>query len=66
MEKPDNKGQKRESLVILEKVDHYEGLLKSLATEADVSYYFLIFLRPASLVTAQISSADKDCTINQI
>jgi hypothetical protein len=35
MEKPDNKGQKRESLVILEKVDHYEGLLKSLASEGD-------------------------------
>jgi hypothetical protein len=32
---PDNVGEKRESLVILEKVGMQEGLLKSLVTEAD-------------------------------
>ncbi len=35
---PDNVGEKRESLVILEKVGMQEGLLKSLVTEADVSH----------------------------
>jgi hypothetical protein len=35
---PDNEGEKRESLVILEKVGMYEGLLKCLGTEGDVSF----------------------------
>jgi hypothetical protein len=34
---PENKGEKRESLVILEKVGQIEGLLESLGTEANVS-----------------------------
>jgi len=34
LEVPLNQGEKRESLIILEKVGHYEGLLKSLGTEA--------------------------------
>lgn len=34
LEVPLNLGEKRESLVILEKVGLYEGLLKSLGTEA--------------------------------
>lgn len=38
---PDNAGEKRESLVILEKVGMKEGLLKSLVTEADVRFLVL-------------------------
>jgi len=34
LEVPLNKGEKRESLVILEKVGLYQGLLKSLSTDA--------------------------------
>jgi hypothetical protein len=40
LELPENKGEKRESLVILEKVGNKEGLLKSLVTESDVRYAF--------------------------
>jgi hypothetical protein len=33
---PTNKGEKRESLIILEKVGLYQGLLKCLGTESEV------------------------------
>lgn len=33
--KPNNKGERRECLVILEKVEWKEGLLKMLATDAE-------------------------------
>jgi len=36
---PDNEGERRECLIILEKVDWQQGLLKSLATDAEVSTY---------------------------
>lgn len=39
---PDNKGEKRESLVILEKVGMCEGLLKSIVTEADVILSYIV------------------------
>lgn len=32
---PDNAGERRECLIILEKVDWQNGLLKSLATDAE-------------------------------
>jgi len=32
---PDNEGERRECLIILEKVDWQQGLLKSLATDAE-------------------------------
>lgn len=34
---PYNQGEKRESLVILDKAGHYKGLLKSLAKHADLN-----------------------------
>jgi hypothetical protein len=34
---PDNKGEVRESLKILEKVGNYEGLLSMVASDKDVS-----------------------------
>ena len=34
IEKPQNQGEKRESLIILEKVGHYNGLLSKIGTEA--------------------------------
>jgi hypothetical protein len=47
---PENRGEKRESLVIFEKVGNKEGLLKSLGTEGDVRYKFLnnFIFRPES------------------
>jgi hypothetical protein len=36
LELPLNEGEKRESLIILEKIDLMEGLLKKLGTEAMV------------------------------
>jgi hypothetical protein len=38
MELPKNAGEKRESLIILEKVGLYEGLLASLSTDQLVSF----------------------------
>jgi hypothetical protein len=38
---PENRGEKRESLVIFEKVGNKEGLLKSLGTEGEVRYKIL-------------------------
>lgn len=32
---PDNDGERRECLIILQKIDWIEGLLKSLATDAE-------------------------------
>jgi hypothetical protein len=43
MELPKNAGEKRESLIILEKVGLYEGLLASLNTDSLVSH-FLAFV----------------------
>lgn len=37
IEVPLNQGEKRESLIILEKIGLYTGLLQSLGTEAQVS-----------------------------
>jgi hypothetical protein len=37
--KPDNDGERRECLIILEKVDWLAGLIKSLATDPEVSTY---------------------------
>lgn len=37
---PENRGEKRESLVILEKVGNNSGLLKSLGTDLEVRYKF--------------------------
>lgn len=34
---PDNQGERRECLIILEKVDWKDGLLKCLMTDAEVS-----------------------------
>lgn len=34
---PDNDGERRECLIILEKVDWLTGLIKSLATDPEVS-----------------------------
>ena len=67
LEVPLNQGEKRESLVILEKVGLVEGLLKSLGTEALVTIFFILivltysFIRLVSLETRKISSADKHC-----
>jgi hypothetical protein len=36
---PDNKGERRECLIILEKVDWKDGLLKAVVTDAEVSAY---------------------------
>lgn len=38
---PTNKGEKRESLIILEKVGLYPGLLKCLGSEAEVNIFVL-------------------------
>lgn len=38
---PDNHGERRECLNILEKVGYKEGLLASLVTDAEVSEWFL-------------------------
>jgi len=38
MKVPDNQGEKRESLIILEKVGMQEGLLKCLATDQEVRF----------------------------
>lgn len=73
---PDNKGERRECLIILEKVDWKEGLLKSLVTDAEVSTYvpvsqttfsclthFFRMLRLESLATCATSTAEKNCII---
>ena len=36
---PDNKGEKRECLTILEQVGMKEGLLRALATDGEVTYF---------------------------
>lgn len=80
IEKPENEGEKRESLIILEKVGLYEGLLNKLCTEKMVrtltkpsfDYFtslFAVFLisimfRRVSLEIAKMSSAAKHCNYN--
>lgn len=40
---PDNAGERRECLIILEKVDWVNGLLKSVCSDAEVSTYLLAY-----------------------
>lgn len=61
---PDNLGEKRESLVILEKVGLTKGLLESIATDPNVSKTRLTFQRPALSETSRTLRADKNCNYN--
>lgn len=38
---PDNQGERRECLIILEKVGYAQGLLDCLASDKEVSFLFL-------------------------
>jgi magnesium-transporting ATPase (P-type) len=64
MRMPDNLGEKRECLVILEKVGFTKGLLDSIATDGKVSDLRLTFHRLELLETSRTSRADKNCNYN--
>ncbi len=49
---PDNQGERRECLIILEKVSWKDGLLKCLVTDAEVSFFHTLSVpAPGSLRT---------------
>ena len=64
MDVPLNLGEKRESLIILEKIGLCEGLVKSLGTDMTVTLNRINNIRLVLLETQEISSEDKHCIIN--
>jgi hypothetical protein len=61
IEKPDNLGEKRESLIILEKLGMYEGLFYKLNTQKMVGFSDLRTCRLGFSGTEKTSSAANNC-----
>jgi hypothetical protein len=55
---PDNVGERRECLIILEKVNWKDGLLSALSTDAEVSTYFRSLSEARALGGALPAHAD--------